>query len=443
MSARWGAVLVAMLLAGCGGGGEEDPTASAPATTPTETVKEPIAPPKPTGVRTFGGQSLTEADSQRFAKAMTAALRAKDERAFLKLIDPGDPAVVAQQRTWFRNVLKVPMRKREVYLVGNRSNIDSSGKRQLTADLGFEHQIRGVDPRPLAEWYEYGFHKRGGRLLVASVKGAKAEAASSQKSSRYYRQAWDDGDMAVVEGERAIFLGPESDRGAMEALIGTADAAVRQETAQLPGFGADGRTRFLFTVQAPEVADVFDYFGGRVDPTEANFEGFAQPVYSTDRKTGIVEDFRTGPVTTRIVLKRDVLGSGDAGAIIRHELVHAVTGASNGHRGVPTWIVEGTAVYFSDASSSELAFRRDRGVAYLAGARSLPGEKSFYEGDDDTVSEHYGAAYLAIGYLADEHGRGGLVSRLRRYYRTGNLRAIVGNATEAQFAARVKRWAGA
>lgn len=442
MSGRWAALAIAVLLAGCGGGSGDDETASAP-TTPTETVNEKIAPPEPTEVQTFGGQNLTEADTQRFAKAMTAALRQRDERAFMKLIDPGEPDVVAQQRTWFRNVLKVPMREREVYLVGNRSNIDSSGRRQLTADLGFEHQIRGVDPRPVAEWYEYGFHKRKGRLLVASVKGAKADVSSSQKSSRYYRQAWDDGDMAVVTGDRAIFLGPAADRASMEALIGTADDAVRREVAALPGFGANGRARFVFTVQSPEVADVFDYFGGRVDPTEANFEGFAQPVYSTDRETGIVEDFRKAPVTTRIVVKRDVLGSGDAGAILRHEVVHAVTGAIGGHQGIPTWVVEGTAVYFSDASSSELAFRRDRGRAYLAGARSLPSDKAFYRGDDDTVSQHYGAAYLAIGYLADRHGRGGLVRRLRRYYRSGNLGALVGNVPLGEFAERVKRWAGA
>jgi hypothetical protein len=433
------ALLLVALLAGCGGGGGGEPQV---ASTPTETVRTTIAPPKPRGVRTFGGQSLTEADTTSFARKMTRALHARDRAAFVALIDPARPDVVEQQRTWFDNVLKVPMRKREVYLVGNRANIDSSGKHELTADVGFEHQIAGIDRGPVSEWYQYGFRKRRGKLLVTSVKGAPPDTGSGEKSSRYYRQAWDDGPIAVVRGRRAMLVGPEADRGAMQALLATADDAVRRATTGLPGFGGRSGARFLFTVQAPQVSDLFDYFGGSVKPTEANFDGFTTAVYATDRRTGEVLDFREAPVTTRIVLQRDQLGSADAGETMRHEMVHAVTGAS-GVTDLATWVVEGIAVHFSDASADELARRRASGAAFLASSDTMPRDKTFYDGNDDAVAQRYGASYLAVAYLADRYGRSGLLSHLRSYYRTGRIGRLIGDGGERKFVARVKRWAGA
>ena len=375
---RRAAVVLAALavLAGCGGGGDEPGPAPQATSTPVDVS---IPTPPPSDVKEFEGQNLTEKDTTRFARTVTKALRSGNERAFVALFDPKKPELISRMRTWLRNVRAVPMDKRNVYVVGARTNIDSSGRGLLTADVGFEHQIRGVDPEPIAEWYRYGFRKRGGKLLVASVGGAPPDESSGAKFSRYYRHPWDDPPMAVVSRPRAIVLGPVADRAAMTRLAGAADGAMRQVTARLGALGlphGHRGARYMFAVQSPGVAELADYFGGRVDPTEANFQGFTTPVYETDHQTG--EIFTTRPSTSRIVLARSLLSNPDP-AVLRHEIVHALLFSVNNARDVPTWAVEGAAVYFSDISAGERAFRSAAGRRGLAGAKTMPSDAKFYE----------------------------------------------------------------
>jgi hypothetical protein len=433
-------VLAALaVFGGCGGG--DDP-APAPQATSTP-VDASIPTPPPGDIKEFAGQNLTEKDTTRFARTVTQALRTGNERPFVALFDPKKRALIGRMRTWLRNVRLVPMDKRNVYVVGARTNIDSSGRGVLTADVGFEHQIRDVDPEPIAEWYRYGFRKRGGKLQVVSVGGAPPDDNSGKKYSRYYRHPWDDPPMAVVSRPRAIVLGPEADRGAMTRLAAVADAAMRQTTARLSALGlprGHRGARYMFAVQSPTVAELSDYFGGRVEPTEANFDGFTTPVYETEHQTG--EIFATRPSTSRIVLARSLLSDPDP-VILRHELVHALLFSVNNHRDVPTWAVEGAAVYFSDASSGELAFRGGAGRQGLADAKTMPADGKFYDGDDAAVTRKYGMGYLAIAYLADRYGERAVLRGLMRLYRSEIYEnEFTRTKSRAQFAAQVRRWAG-
>ncbi len=435
---RIAAGLATLAVAGCGGSAEKtSTTAASPTPTP---VKDKIKPPPVRDVEEFGGQGLTATDGEAFAKAATKALRTGNERAFAALIDPRRPAVVRQQRTWFRNVRRVPMREREVYLVATRAAIDSSGKKELTADVGFEHRIRGVDARPATEWYQYGFRKRRGKLLVSSVRGAAPDPGSGRKSSRYYRQAWDDGEMAAVVGSRSVLLGPAADRGTLQGLRGSADAAVRSAVEQFASAGVPlpsgiRRAGFAFTLQSPQVADLFDYFGGKVTPTEANFGGFAQPVFRTERTSGVVFDDRR-PVTTRIVLARSEL-SRDIATTLRHEMIHALEQSLGGYR-LPTWIAEGSAVYLSDPPAGEAASRSGDGRAALASGGGVPEDDTFYSGDDTAVGRNYDTAYVLISYLADRYGRDGLIRRLGRVA-SGKLNGAQFGG--ADLVAKARKWA--
>jgi len=427
------------LLAGCGGGEEPAPRPQATSTP----VDASIPTPPPSDVKEFAGQNLTEKDTTTFARTVTTALRTGNERRFLALFDPKKPELARRMRTWLRNVRAVPMDKRNVYVVGARTNIDSSGKGVLTADVGFEHQIRGVDPVPIAEWYRYGFRKRGGKLLVTSVGGAPPDSASGEKFSRYYRHPWDDPPIAVVSRPRAIVMGPVGDRAALTQIAANADSDMRRLTARLGSLGLPhGRrgARFAFTLQSPTVSDVHDYFGGSVEPTEANFEGFTTSVYPTDHTSGEVFDGR--PATSRIALSRSLLSNPDP-AVLRHELVHALLFALGSGSDVPIWVDEGAAVYFSDAPASELSFRRAAGRAGLAAAKAMPDDKTFYAGNDDAVARKYGMGYLAIAYLADRYGDRGLMRRLVRLYQAKTyVDEFRGTKSGAKFIHAVRRWAG-
>jgi hypothetical protein len=437
---RAAVVLAAVaVVAGCGGGEEPAPHPQATSTP----VDASIPTPPPSDITEFKGQNLTEKDTTRFARTVTQALRTGNERPFVALFDPKQRELIGRMRTWLRNVRAVPMVKRNVYVVGAHTNIDSSGKGLLTADVGFEHQIRGVDPKPIAEWYRYGFRKRGGKLHVASVGGAPPDGNSGEKYSRYYRHPWDDPPIAVVSRPRAIVLGPVADRAAMTQVAAVADGAMRQITARLGALGLPhGRrgARFAFAVQSPTVAHLDDYFGGRVNPTEANFEGFTTPVYPTDHQTG--EIFATRPSTSRIALSRSLLSNPDA-VLLRHELVHALLNAIGNGRGVPVWAREGAAVYFSDPGSGERAFRSSAGRRGFAAAKAMPRDATFYAGGDEAVARKYGMAYLGVAYLADRHGEHELLRSLMRLYQ-GEISAnqFTGTKSAAQFAAQVRRWAG-
>jgi hypothetical protein len=432
------ALAAVALLAGCGGG--DEPVAPQATSTPVDVS---IPTPPPTDVKEFAGQNLTEKDTTKFARTVTKALRTGNEKPFVALFDPQKPELVQRMRTWLRNVRVVPMDHRSVYVVGARTAIDSSGRGELTADVGFEHQIRDVDPEPIAEWYRYGFRKRGGKLIVSSVSGAPPDDASGEKYSRYYRHPWDDPPIAVVSRPRAIVLGPVGDRAAMTRLAAAADTAMRQVTARLGALGlphGHRGGRFMFAVQSPTVGELADYFGGRVEPTEANFRGFTTPVYETDHQTG--EIFATRPSTSRIALARSLLSNPDP-AVLRHEIVHALLFTVNNHRDVPTWAVEGAAVHFGDAGASEIAFRRSVGRQGLAAARTMPRDAGFYDGNDDAVSRKYGMGYLGIAYLADRYGERTVLRGLMRLYRSEIYEnEFTRTNSRAQFAAQVRRWAG-
>ena len=196
----------------------------------------------------------------------------------------------------------------------------------------------------------------------------------------------------------------------------------------------------MFAVQSPGVAELADYFGGRVDPTEANFQGFTTPVYETDHQTG--EIFTTRPSTSRIVLARSLLSNPDP-AILRHEIVHALLFSVNNARDVPTWAVEGAAVYFSDISAGERAFRSAAGRRGLAGAKTMPSDAKFYGGNDDAVARRYGMGYLGIAYLADRYGERSVLRGLMRLYRSEIYEnEFTRTNSKAQFAAQVRSWAG-
>lgn len=401
-----------LLVSGCiGGGTEKGKPDAAP-----EDVATDIAPPKPTSAQTFAGQSLSEADTKRLTATMTAALRTGDKKKFLSVFDPAMTNLVAQQGTWFDNVRQVPMKQRRIVLVKATDTRDSSGKGDLEADMGFVHQITGADSAPLAEWYSFAFKKQAGRLLVTRVQGAAADESSGEKFSRYYRQPWDDGAMTVAHGRKVLLLGPASDAATLRGLVGRLDTAVE---AQVQRFSRNGaalapdvrKRRWVFMLQSPTVRDVFDYLGGEVKPREADFFGFAMPIFPSDEITGYLDVERSH--TSRIVLARDALSQGDLDATIRHEMVHALESTwQEGYGSAPRWAVEGTAVALSDAPSSELSYRRGVGLGYLRANGELPTDDVFYDGGNDTVASRYGAGYVVCAYLAATRGDRGLLKVL-------------------------------
>ena len=404
-----------VLLAGCGGGSGE--AEKKPAAAPDDVATD-IAPPKPTSAQTFAGQSLSENDTKRLVATMTAALRTGDRKQFLSVFDPTRTELVAQQGTWFDNVRKVPMKQRRVVLVKATDTRDSSGTGKLQADMGFVHQITGADAAPLAEWYSFGFKKQGARLLVTGVKGAAADESQRREVLALLPTALGrrrDGGGSGTQVRRAR-RPPRTRPPSADWCRASTTPSTPRSSASCAAASSSRRTcapagGSSCSSRRPS-RDVFDYLGGEVKPLEADFLAFASPIYPTNEVTGDVEPGPAG--TSRIVLDRSVLARPDLATTIRHEMVHALEHTwQDSYVGAPRWAVEGAAVALSNADSSELGYRRNVGLGYLRDHATLPTDKEFYNGDNDTVSSHYGAGYLACAYLAEKRGEAGLLKVLR------------------------------
>ena len=423
---------------------------SPPQSDPSAVVTD-IAPPSATAAETFGGQGLSSFTLEKISKSLTKSIATGDEKAFLRFMAPGHPRLVAQQRTWFRNIRAVPMKRRNIVLVRPTRSIDSSGRGVLTALVGFNHQITGADPRPVSEWYAFGFKSSGGTLKVVSVSGGPPDSSRGTKYSRYYRQAWDDGPMAVVSDAKVTLLGQQADRGTLQSLLPRVSSAVGDQLAAFRRSGADVDAdvysrRWVFTYADADVADFFDYFGGTLQPREANFDAVTTPIYSSYSFGELAYD--KGVTTSRITLNRSMAGSSTESfaTTIRHEMVHAVQESWDAEKvpQTPTWMTEGLAVAFSRPGGSEASYRASAGRRGLASARSFPDDASFYTGDDDDVSQHYGMGYLAMSYLLDKRGARAVLDLVRRVERSGDgdvFQAL--GVSETAFLARVKTWAGA
>jgi hypothetical protein len=425
---------VLLVVAACGGSDGSEAEAA-----------KTIPPPSQDTVQKLGGQSITYGDTQKLTATYTKLLRSKDKKGFLATFDPSAKDARARMGQWFDNLLKLDAQDLSMSFVEATRGRDTSGKKRLAADMGLIVRIPGVDPVPLSEWYSFSFAPKDGKgqLKVVDVKGAAADESSGTKFSRYYRQAWDDGSMAVVRGKRAVLVGPSADQGWMRANVKTFDAAVTSQVGRITRAGITLRggaaTRsWLFTIQSPKVKDLHDYFGGNIKPTEANFAGFTKPVYQADAKTGVFTYER--PATSRIVIGRTAMNAG-VGSVVRHEMTHALQMNWQGESDqAPTWMVEGLAVQLEQAPPAELAFRSRAGLAYLRKHQDMPGT-GFYRGNDAAVNAHYGAGYLGVAYLADRWGEKKLLRTIRRLENTDAPFEDVFGMDEAQIAKKAAAWA--
>lgn len=441
------ALCAVMLAAGCG---------AQHATKPAESAQSD-APPPPSataGTERFGGTNLSGAAAKAFIGTLQASLASGDEKQFLSLFDPGNAALQEQQRTWFANVRRAPLSLRSFHLVAATDEIDSSAQGRLAANLAFEHQFAHADPGPVAEWYSYTFHSVGGRLVATKVTGAPAAGVRGRKYSRYYRQAWDDGPMAVAEGRHVVLLGPAADAASLRAAVPVADRAIEQDFAtfarpEQPVPAALRHQRWVLELASPRVHDLFDYFGGQANPTEANFAGVTTPVYHSDTDTGFLQTTHPA-VTSRVALARELVPSmaqpdGEFASVVRHEIAHAITTAwvhDSETQQPQTWVVEGLAQWVADRGAPLSSSQRAEAVRALGPGAVLPDGENFYQGDDATVAGHYAAAHAAVLHLVTAQGVPSAFRVLRQLYTdtlglTSFSRAV--GVNQEQFARQVRK----
>ena len=421
----------ALLLAACGGG-DASPAKSLSA----------IPAPTSVGVQTFGGTTLDEEAMSGFAAKLTKDLSGS-RAAFLADFAP---SMAAQQGQWYDNVHTVPFTVRQIQIALPQNRVNY-GTQKLSALLSFRHQISGIDPAPVDEWYEATFAKTGDKVVVTSLSGgAPGVDDSGRKYARYYPAAWDVGPIAYVKGDGVAAIGPASQVARLRSIAAVAGSTLKQDRSVFAQAGVPAQSRhgYLWTLTRPG-EDVFKYFGGSVVKHEAGYDGLTNPAFATDPETADLE-LSKGAVTSRITVKP--VDDASLAEIARHEQVHALAQewVGDGWADAPTWVVEGLASYLEVPAGSGAASGRLVDASRTPASLSIA-DKGFYEGTNAQVSGRYGLAYAAIASAVDSVGMHRMMAAVRSLYLNGSDENLakqlhaMGFASEKDVTAKARAWA--
>lgn len=124
-------------------------------------------------------QIMSSDEVETLLNGRTAALKGGEEDEFL---EPFVGAAKEKQRKIFQNLRKIPFAESK-YMVLKQTGDGSDewgSDVKLTLDVAFVHQIKGVDVRPVSEWYRWTVEK----------ESESAEASISEVGDLRVRPRW-------------------------------------------------------------------------------------------------------------------------------------------------------------------------------------------------------------------------------------------------------------
>jgi hypothetical protein len=381
--------VVAALLAQRGGEGEEEggPAAS-------REGKQPV--------------KLAQSELARLAQERQAAFVSGDEEAFVKPFAKGE--IQKQQRRWFANLGKVPLKTAGFQLLTTHGRMQNNfgGGVQVTVDVAFVHQIRGVDVTPVSERYRWTVKKKtpDAEPVITNVAGSPRGVGEGHVA---WPAPWDlYEDMHVTRTEHVVVMSDaaqadEARKAAPRLEKAATDLLATWREHQPAGYSSPG-----FAVVIDPDEDRTSRMFGRPGTTAVSEDGFAAPIGEFGNQ---VNDVHFGGARV-VVRDADV-------RVAQHEMAHALVipldrAPAFGSIGGPEkWVIEGWAEY----SSAHLGDRG--GAASLARAGfdgELPDSDTFYAQDPVRQAANYHLGYLALKYMADTYGENRMVDFVAAHY---------------------------
>ncbi|MFI0911066.1 hypothetical protein [Streptomyces abikoensis] len=337
-----------------------------------------------------------EASVRRLLDRWAAAVRQRDEAAYLAVIDPAADGYRAERRLVFANLAAVPLASWEYRLV----RLARGG----VAEAELRYRLAGHDAAPVTAPLRLTLTRQDGRWYVAG-----------QEARHPAGQLWEQGRVTAVRGGRSLVLGVGQDEGLLRAVAGLADAAV-------PAVDAAWGGRWARHVVV-EVPASLERMGALLETPAANYRGMAAVA--------------TGD---RVVVNPEAYGElADFGRriVLTHETTHVAT------RGVttaatPKWLSEGFADWAAYRGTDRTAREAAPELAASVDAGDLPsglptdGDFAF-TGEAGRLARAYEGGWLACRMIAEGWGEGAL----RAFYREGRdgFRGVLGIGPE-DFTAR-------
>ncbi|MEV4436834.1 hypothetical protein [Streptomyces sp. NPDC049555] len=373
-----------------GGGGKRRRAAYAAAAAALLVLAGCSTPPHETG--TQGVRRLLE----RWA----AAVRDKNENAYLDAVDPAADRYRAERRRVYANLAALPLATWEYRLKSLKGT---------TAEAQLRYRIAGYGGTTATVPVRLTVARHGERWYV-----------TGQDATRAGNQLWEQGTLTAVHGTSTLVLGVDQDRGRLKDLADLADRAVPAVTAAWPG---PWPRRVVVELPA-----TLDRMAALLDSPPSKYRGIAA-------------------VTTedRIVVNPEAYAElGDFGrrVVLTHETTHAATRDAT-TRSTPMWLSEG----FADWVAYRGTARTPRQIApELAGTVAggappdrLPPDTDFaFTGDAGRLARAYEGGWLACRLIAERWGEERLVAAYRAAGRGGLWGAL--GVSEAAFTAQWREY---
>lgn len=377
-----------------------------------------------------------------------AALAARDEGAFLSVVDPASPLFRSRHRRTFRSLRALPVDVRYRWTSRSHWYVADLGHRYGTeafvAAVDRTYHLVGWDAHPVVETVGLTFVRRGDRWFVAGDTDAAGQVPDGG-----LLEPWSVGEVTVVRRPHVLVVGERRWRSRLRRLADRTEAAVGEVRRLWPS-SWDGRA---VVYVSPHKGFLDAWFGsgrasGSVRRTTgdlATFDAVVGPVWAGTRLAG-TEGVPVAGFRVAVAPGLFDRPSRQVDQILRHELTH-LANAGHGRRQRLAWVEEGTAEY--------VAFRGDGAVDGPGSLlrRGLPRElwgeiragthrptlsrvpREFYGGTSRQVGYRYTDAWFAVMYVADHYGE----ARLRRLVRAAQCEEGASAATRRRVEQRALR----
>ncbi|TKK80569.1 hypothetical protein FDA38_16115 [Kribbella jiaozuonensis] len=326
-------------------------------------------------------------------KRRAHAVLAGTETEFLADVDPANTRLLASQRTLFTNLRQFGFAKLTYQQLAQQyddSVVQRDGPTTYLVAVAMTYQIRGIDLVPVRAMLGYTFTQRpnGTWMLVSDSDIDKRLPRGS------HQEAWDTGPVLVKRAPRVLVVVEKGQDALAAKLITMSVSAVQAVSKNWPG-GWKGSGVVI-----------------ALDDKTVRGADYTQPKNAEDAIAMATWVYRTlpGEVTAAgeradsyVVINPFNRNKVDA-RTLAHEFTHVATAPYGPY--APRWLVEGAATYIEFlpmTGQTNLAipqYRQDVRTKYLAKAKGLPADATFF----DQADSSYPMSWLALDYLFTRFG---------------------------------------
>lgn len=355
------------------------------------------------------------------------ALAGRDQRGYTSLFT--GPAA-AQAATLFKNLGKFRFDFAEYQLIGDSTRQFSTGDSSTVGmDIAFTHQLTGVDPGKVAEWYRWTITKDGsGNPIITGLGGSPTVNASAKYV--YYPHPWDSPHDLIVhyQGNAILCAETASDAAIMMKYANEAAAAVANNLDDWKSgagnlHGVSPGALFMHT----SAADLYTWYSGKANL--AGFEaGLTTPMISADYladPTGRVMSYSGARIAINLQTSffQDDQGEDSPYVLYKHEGFHALAFPllSAVQSTIPLWEVEGAADFFAthgyaNPVAGYLRVPDIRAYAKSGWDGNFPTDGEVYSQVETVGNGSYGLSAMISYYVYDRFGMPGVCKLLTANY---------------------------